>query len=58
MYISVCLIFCNWVTIIFILFAIIMLHLQILQEERYLEKRFGEEYLIYKKEVFRYLGRR
>lgn len=53
MYISVCLIFCNWATIIFTLFAIIMLHLQILQEERwYLEKRFGEEYLIYKKKYF------
>ena len=35
-----------------------MLHLQILQEEKYMLKTFGDEYAGYKKTVFRYLGRR
>ena len=39
-------------------FAIIMLHMQILQEEHFLIDTFGEEYIEYKKHVFRYLGRR
>ena len=34
------------------------LHLQILQEERYLEGVFGEPYRAYRTRVFRYLGRR
>lgn len=39
-------------------FAIIMLHLQILQEEQYLTENYGELYREYRKHVFRYLGRR
>lgn len=39
-------------------FAVIMLHLQILQEEYYLEKIFGETYCNYKRSVGRYLGRK
>ena len=42
----------------FTAFAVVMLHMQILQEERYMASTFGEEYLSYKKRVFRYLGRR
>ena len=42
----------------FTVFAIVMLHLQILQEERYLTTTFGAEYLAYQHRVFRYLGRR
>ena len=38
--------------------CVVMLHLQILQEEKYMETTFGESYLQYKKKVFRYLGRR
>ena len=38
MYIGICLLYCNVLTIIFSLFAIVMLHFQILQEEKYLEK--------------------
>lgn len=41
MYISVCLIFCNWATIIFTLFAIIMLHLQILGKNGIWKKDLG-----------------
>ena len=39
-------------------FAIIMLHLQILQEERYLTENYGDSYREYRKYVFRYLGRK
>ena len=57
-YIGVMLMFCNLLTAMFTVFAIVMLHLQILQEERYLTGTFGEEYLAYQRRVFRYLGRR
>lgn len=58
MYIGVLLMFFNIGTLLFSLFSIVMLHLQILQEEKYMAKTFGEEYLEYKKKVFRYIGRR
>ncbi len=58
MYIGICLLFCNFLTIAFSLFAIIMLHFQILQEEKYLEKTFGPKYITYKNKVSRYLGRK
>lgn len=57
MYIGILLMFFNIGTLLFSLFSIMMLHLQILQEEKYMAKTFGEEYLEYKK-VFRYIGRR
>lgn len=40
------------------LFAAVMLHLQVLQEERYLAGAFGQPYLDYQRRVRRYLGRR
>lgn len=58
MYVGLLLMYGNVITLVFTLFAVIMLHLQILQEERYLESTFGEAYTEYKKQVFRYLGRR
>ena len=57
-YIGVLLMFCNMLTGMFTVFAIVMLHLQILQEERYLTVMFGSTYLDYRHRVFRYLGRR
>ena len=57
-YIGVLLMYCNLLTLMFTIFAIIMLHMQILQEERYLESVFGEDYQKYRYKVFRYLGRR
>ena len=57
-YVGVMLLYCNLLTAGFTVFAITMLHLQILQEERYLTAAFGEEYLTYRRKVFRYLGRR
>ncbi len=58
MYIGLSLMFCNVVTVIFSLFAIVMLHLQILQEEKYLAGVFGAAYIEYKSKVFRYIGRK
>ena len=40
------------------IFAVVMLHLQILHEENYLTAVFGDEYLEYRSHVLRYLGRR
>ena len=57
-YIGVLMMFCNLLTGMFTVFAIVMLHLQILQEERYLTVVFGSTYLDYRHRVFRYLGRR
>ena len=57
-YIGVLLMYCNLLTGMFTVFAIVMLHLQILQEERYLTAVSGIEYLEYRHQVRRYLGRR
>ena len=57
-YIGVLLMYCNLLTAMFTIYAIIMLYLQILQEERYLSSVFGKEYQEYRHKVFRYLGRR
>ena len=57
-YIGVLLMYCNLLTGMFTVFAVVMLHLQILQEERYLTAAFGAEYLAYQHRVLRYLGRR
>lgn len=58
MYTGVLLMYCNPLTAAFSLFAVIMLHLQILQEEKYLTATFGAPYQAYCRRVFRYLGRR
>ena len=57
-YIGVLLMYCNLLTGMFTVFAIVMLHLQVLQEERYLTAAFGSAYLDYRHRVYRYLGRR
>ena len=56
MYIGMMLMYCNLLIVPLTVFAIVMLHLQILQEERYLEKAFGMAYREYKRHTFRYLG--
>lgn len=58
MYIGILLLYCNLFTAVFSAFAIIMLHLQILQEEKYMASTFGEEYLNYKHKTMRYFGRK
>lgn len=57
-YIGILLMYFNLLTLIFTIFAVTMLHLQILQEEQYLTATFGAEYQAYRRRVFRYLGRR
>ena len=58
MYVGVLLLYGNLLTLGFSVFAIVMLHLQILQEERYLVNAFGAPYQEYCRHVFRYLGRK
>ncbi len=57
-YVGLLLIAFNWFLLAFSVFAMTMLHLQILQEETFLSKTFGAEYNIYKSKVRRYLGRK
>ena len=58
MYAGVLLLYGNLLTLGFSVFAMVMLHLQILQEERYLVNTFGAPYQEYCRHVFRYLGRK
>ena len=58
MYVGVLLLYGNLLTLSFSAFAIVMLHLQILQEERYLMNTFGAPYQEYCRHVFRYWGRK
>lgn len=57
-YISILILFFNPVLLFFTIFAMVMLHIQILQEERYLSIVFGKVYLDYKSHVYRYLGKK
>mgnify|MGYP001040332322 FL=1 len=45
----------NWVLLAAVCGAVVLIHLQILEEEKHLEKMFGQPYLAYRKEVGRYL---
>lgn len=53
-YIGIFISFANIFHLLFLIFAVTMLHLQILEEEKYLPYVFGEEYLSYKKKTARY----
>ncbi len=58
-YIGILLMFFNWFLFAVTAVAVMMLHLQIVNvEEPFLISAFGEEYLVYKKKVNRYIGRR
>lgn len=57
-YAGLLLMFFHWVLLLFTLWAAVMLHLQVLQEERYLVTAFGQPYQDYCKQVRRYLGRK
>lgn len=57
-YISILLAFFNWALLLFSVLAAVLLHLQILQEEKFLSETFGQSYLDYKAKVHRYLGRK
>jgi len=57
-YLGILLMFFNWILLIFTIFSIIMLHLQIKQEEKFLIVTFGKEYQKYKLQTRRYIGRK
>lgn len=57
-YAGIVLMFFNWALVAATVFFAIMLHLQILQEERHLKQVFGAPYIDYLSRVNRYLGRR
>lgn len=58
-YIGILLMFFNGYLLAATIFAMVMLHLQIVNvEEDYLLITFGDDYLAYRKHVHRYLGRR
>jgi protein-S-isoprenylcysteine O-methyltransferase Ste14 len=54
-YIGAILAFGNIILLILAVFTITMMHLQILEEEHFLETRFGNDYTIYKSKVRRYI---
>lgn len=58
LYLSICLMFFNVPLVLVSVWAAVMLHLQILQEEEHMHRMFGEEYEEYRKHTLRYLGRR
>lgn len=53
---GVLLLFFNGMLLVFTLFAAVMLHLQILQEEAFLPAAFGQAYQDYHARTGRYLG--
>lgn len=59
MYIGILFSFFNWWLCVITALALVLFHLQIVNvEEDFLIETFGQEYLEYKKNVFKYLGRR
>jgi protein-S-isoprenylcysteine O-methyltransferase Ste14 len=56
-YLSLLFCFFNWALLVFTLWAIIMLHLQIKQEEKFLTSIFRKEYADYMQYTYRYLGK-
>ena len=58
LYVSVCLMFFNISLVLVSVWATVMLHLQILQEEEHMYNMFGEEYNQYRKRTLRYFGRK
>lgn len=55
-YIGILIMYFNPVLMIFTLFSLVMMHLQILNEEAFLEGAYGKEYVEYKKGTSRYAG--
>lgn len=57
-YIGLLMLFFNWLLFGVTLFVIIMLHIQIIEEEKHLSLEYGNEYNDYRKRVCRYFGRK
>lgn len=58
LYLSMCFMFFNIPLVCVSVWAAVMLHLQILQEETHMYHMFGDEYLSYKKQTLRFFGKR
>lgn len=58
LYLSMCLLFYNIPLLVVSVWAAVMLHLQILQEENHMKKMAGEEYITYMKHTSRYFGKK
>ena len=58
LYVSMCLLFFNIPLLAASLWAAVMLHLQILQEEDHMRTMIGEEYVAYTRRTLRYFGKR
>ena len=59
MYIGILFSFFNWYLFVITAIVVSLFHLQIVNvEESFLMEAFGQEYIEYKKKVFRYLGRK
>lgn len=58
LYLGMCLMFFNIPLVVISVWAAVMLHQQILLEEAYLEKTFGEAYISYRLHTMRYFGKR
>lgn len=59
LYIGILLMFFNWGLFVVSALAMFMFHLQIVNvEEDFLIATFGDDYLVYRKEVCRYIGRK
>lgn len=54
LYIGLAIAFANIVLVIITFIGVVVLHLQILEEEKFLPKVFGNEYMAYKKKTGRY----
>lgn len=58
LYLSVCVLFFNIPLLVISVWAAVMLHLQILQEENHMKKMFGEAYTAYMEQTYRYFGKK
>ena len=58
LWVGLLIMFFAWWLIIVTVFAVVMLHLQVLKEEKYLAEIFGVEYFAYKNRTLRYIGKR
>lgn len=59
LYLGILLMFFHWILLVLSAFAVVFLHLQIVNvEEDHLFAIFGDDYLAYRRKVCRYLGRK
>ena len=58
LYLSMCLLFFNIPLLVISIWAAVMLHLQVLQEEEHMKKMFGEDYINYTEHTLRYFGKK